>query len=326
MKRRPAIVAAAAMIALLGVLAGLAVDWGGWSFQLPRIEASPAKRERPVSAVTPAAASTQDALTDRRPPATAGLRSFGDAKKDANPPSTAPQKRRAAPQGQPPYWCFRTFFPGLPWMMSTDERNAGNAAHSDSEYIWNGTLGLRMDYVQIGDAAKQPRSVLSAQRNVLWQAIRAEPFRGKRVAFSPALRAMPGGHISAFLRSWNGSTGAPQLAADRSNPASTPTVMWSAAWGKPRLLLDVPADATILYYGIVQSGARTVWIDHVEITTDSLPAALSPYRDMGYYLEGLPPLPIDPNWTWNKPQNLDFEIIDPDENGEPLPDTPPPSC
>lgn len=107
-------------------------------------------------------------------------------------------------------------------------------------------------------------------------------------------------------------------------------MIWSSAWGNPRLLLDVPLDAKYIYYGFVQSGSLSVWIDHVEFSTD--PAAsiqdsanLSRYFDMARDLEKMPPLPIDPNWVWSKPENLDFEIVHP-EPDEVVENTPPPPC
>jgi hypothetical protein len=189
-----------------------------------------------------------------------------------------------------------------------------------------------MHYEPVGDALDQPQQVLNAQRNVLWQAIRAAPYRGKRIVFRPYLRAMPGGSITAFLRSWDGSTWTPQIAPDRLQPAKAPIATWGAAWGNPRLLLDVPLDAEIIYYGIVQARARSVWIDHVEVSTDDIPGPLgaapsiSRYLATGMFLENLPALPIDPNFVWDKPQNLDFEIVYPDEDAELPADTLPLTC
>lgn len=75
--------------------------------------------------------------------------------------------------------------------MNSDERNTGNAARSDTQVVWNGLRSVRMDAVQV-DPRKMPAYQRGAQRNVLWQAIHADAFVGKRVVFRPYLRATPG--------------------------------------------------------------------------------------------------------------------------------------
>lgn len=325
MKRRNGILAVAvALVALLCTLIHVGINRGVWNIHVPKIEGATTRSAKPA-AVAPPAPVVASNIPDGRLSGTADQRPASRATRVIAPPK--PQERSPKdPEAAPPFWCFRTFNPGLPWMMNTDERNTGNAAHSDSEYVWNGERSLRMDIMQIGEDMKGSRSPRT-QRNVLWQAIRAAPFRGKRIAFRPTLRSTPGGFITAFLRSWDGKTDAPGISPDLSDTAKTPTTDWRGAWGSPRLLLDVPMDAEIIYYGIVQSGAVPVWIDHVELERDTWPGVLgtSPNR-MDRSFAGLPPLPIDPNWVWDKPRNLDFEIVYPDENAEPLEDTPPLPC
>ena len=308
MNRRTPLIAATALTVLLGVLVYFGSSWGGWNLHPPRIEMVPAVTRTAAGTARPDDAEVTADSGSARPGAT-GFQPWGNP--NAAGPPREPESRSMPQQAGEsiPYWCFRTYYPGLPWMMSSHERNTGNAARSDLEYIWNGERSLRMHFEAVGDPLIDPPQVLNAQRNVLWQAIQAAPFRGKRFVFRPHLRAMPGGNISAFLRSWDGSTGTPQLAPDRTDPAKTPTVTWSAAWGNPRLLLDVPADAGIIYYGIVQSGTRPVWIDHVDITVDTFPGTLTTDPQMGRYLENLPALPIDANWVWDEPKNLDFENV-----------------
>jgi hypothetical protein len=210
-------------------------------------------------------------------------------------------------------------------MMNTDERNTGNAAHSDTQFIWNGERSVRLDIQPLVAPPNAPLRTRGVTRNVFWQAIRADAFRGKRITYRAALRAMPGGVATAFLRVWDGSNGAPLLAMDPANRARTPTIRWSAAWGRAELFLDIPVDAKFIYYGIVQSGNRPVWIDHVEINSDPVPGVLGTQGNIGESLENLPPLPIDPNWVWESPRNLDFETVYPEE-GEEVENTPPLPC
>jgi hypothetical protein len=302
-KRRTPFIAAA--IALLRVLAYLGSSWGGWDAGFPQITVTSTANRSAASTIQPDKAEVPGEGARAR---ATGFVPWGNP--DAARPPKEPRKESTEDAEESvPHWCFRTFYPGLPWMMSSHERNTGNAARSDLEYIWNGERSLRMHYVSVGDPLVDPPQVLNAQRNVLWQAIQAEPFRGKRFVFRPNLRAMPGGNATAFLRSWDGATGTPQLAADRIDPAKTPTVTWGAAWGSPRLVLDVSADAKVIYYGIVQSGSRPVWIDHVDITAETSTGTLDTLPYMGRYLEALPALPIDANWVWDEPKNLDFEHV-----------------
>lgn len=329
MKRRTGFFAATALIALLAVLTSLVSNWGGWNISVPKIEMTPTASRTSASIVKPDQAQV---IGDSRRPEPAGLQPWGNADAPDKAPREPKRERPKESVAGVPYWCFRTFYPGLPWMMSTHERNTGNAARSDSAFMWNGERSLQLHFEPVGDEMEQRLQVRHAQRNVLWQAIRAAPYRGKRIVFRPYLRAMPGGSVTAFLRSWDGSTGTPQLAPDRFEPAKAPIAMWGAAWGNPRLVLYVPLDAEIIYYGIVQSGARSVWIDHVEVSTDDISGPLGaapsirPYELSGRYLENLPALPINPNFVWDKPQNLDFEIVYPEEDAELPEDTLPLPC
>jgi hypothetical protein len=322
------VAAAVALTVLAGVLVLTGINLGGWSIHLPRIEGAMAKRAQPAAITTPAAPAVTSGLADRIVTRIAASRPASNA---TTPVSTIPTAKQKSPkdfEAGVPYWCFRTYYPGMPWMMNSDERNTGNAARSELEYIWNGERSLRLDFVPLEEGSRLSNAKLRAQRNVLWQAIRAAPYRGKRIVFRPTLRAMPGATLSAFLRSWDGATGAPQLTYDRSDPAKTPTVIWSTVWGNPRLLLYVPMDAEIIFYGIVQSSTRPVWIDHVELEADPVPGLQGelPYMgELGRYLDGLPPIPIDPNWVWKKPENLDFELVYPGEN-EIVEDSPPLPC
>jgi hypothetical protein len=330
MKRRIPFIAA--LIAVLGIMVYIGSSWRGRTLRLPRIEMTSALTGSATSMVKPDEAEPIDGHTEARRPRPTGLLPWGNG---SHPARVRREPERQGPKESGtavPFWCFRTFYPGLPWMMSSHERNTGNSARSDSEFIWNGERSLRLNFVPVGDPLKDPPLVLNAQRNVLWQAIRAAPFHGKRIVFRPVLRAMPGGRITAFLRSWDGSTGSPLLAPDRYAMAATPTAMWAGAWGSTPLLIDVPPESKIIYYGIVQSGERPVWIDHVEISVDimpgtlGIPANMSRHLEMSRYLENLPALPIDPNWVWDEPKNLDFETVYPDENAGTPDDTPPLPC
>jgi hypothetical protein len=40
----------------------------------------------------------------------------------------------------------------------------------------------------------------------------------------------------------------------------------------------------------------------------------------------IPALPVDPNWVWDEPKNLDFETVYPDGNAGTPDDTPPLPC
>jgi hypothetical protein len=304
MKHRRLVIAATAAILLVGALTYVGRNWGGWSLPVSRIEMAPVARQATaqveVDTVSPAAG---------RPAAT-GFVPMGPPRGARKPREQPRQTPRAVADGVP-YWCFRTFLPGLPWMMSTHESNNGNAARSDTESIWNGERSLRLHFEPIDVLGPGARAEYF-QRNVLWQAIRAEPYRGKRIVFRPYLRAEPGGSITAFLRSWNGGGIGPLLVTAGLPVAAMPTAAWGAAWGNPRLVLEVPADAEIIYYGIAQAREHPVWIDHVEVSLDTLSAPPSRAAiSSSNFVKDLPPLPINPNWVWDEPKNLDFEIVYP---------------
>ena len=96
----------------------------------------------------------------------------------------------------------------------------------------------------------------------MMQVQRAEGFRGKRVRLRGYIKA-------ANVHDWAGFW----LRVDPANPAGTPLafenmsdrpVRGSRDWAPYQIVFDVPENAALLNYGLLLSGAGTVWAAEVE--------------------------------------------------------------
>jgi len=122
----------------------------------------------------------------------------------------------------------------------------------------------------------------------LMQEFKAEQYLGKRVRFSGFVK-------SEGVQNWAGlwirvDKGKKTVAFD--NMQSRP-IKGTTGWQNYEVVLDVPQDATGIFFGILLDGIGSVWLNsaNFEIVPTSIPTT-----------GGEPPLP-------NGPKNLDFSEI-----------------
>lgn len=85
----------------------------------------------------------------------------------------------------------------------------------------------------------------------------------------------------------------------------------SSQWTEHAIVLDVPADASVMVYGLFTVNAGAVWIDDVRISVvDPVTALTAPPWSVG---NGVMNRPIDPNRALLAPENLGFEQTAPSD-------------
>lgn len=121
----------------------------------------------------------------------------------------------------------------------------------------------------------------------LMQDIRAEHYAGKRVRFSAFVKTEDAKSAGLWMRIDNGATA---VAFD--NMQDRP-LKGTLGWQRYSVVLDVPKDATGVFFGVLLSGSGKVWINSgsLEIVGDEIPTTASPNK------------PLRPE----APANLDFE-------------------
>jgi hypothetical protein len=212
--------------------------------------------------------------------------------------------------GVPRGWCFRARS-GFTWQESHAGPGPQHQFASDSRVVWQGSASAR-----IGAAEESlPTDVVG----VMWQAIVATPLRGKRVelsAFARSAISRPGrpwvGHL--FVRT-QGKAPLELMLSDQNAPSGArglnQYVPRNPEWDRYRVVLEVPSDAEVMYYGFALYGGGYVWIDDVRISTADASAVLTKYGSVG----GNPNIAIDPAWVLPAPFNLGFELTNDDSAG-----------
>jgi hypothetical protein len=121
----------------------------------------------------------------------------------------------------------------------------------------------------------------------LMQQVDAESYRGKRVRFSGAVR-------TEDLKGWTGLW--MRVDADSGRGVSFDnmqdrSIKGTTGWQRYDVVLDVPADAKVLAFGILMEDAGVAWLDdaRIEIAPASVPVTSKEHA----------PMP-------KQPQNLDF--------------------
>lgn len=119
----------------------------------------------------------------------------------------------------------------------------------------------------------------------LMQEFRADHYRGKRIRFSGVLKTADADWAGLWLRIDEGST---TLAFD--NMQDRP-VKGSTEWKRYEVVLDVPPNATGIFFGVLLSGSGEVWLNDskIEVVGGEILPTAQPVQ-----------LPRD------EPRNLDF--------------------
>jgi erythromycin esterase len=139
----------------------------------------------------------------------------------------------------------------------------------------------------------------------LWQSVRADLFRGRRVRLSGYLKVSDVSGVGFGLRLQVDDAHRTRVIDGMANRRQLGTKDWTYA----QVVLDVPNDALGLQVGAVQSGSGTAWVDDIrlevvgsDIAVTAPPSEGGPFHDSLYVLTEYQRAP-------SEPRNLDFEGI-----------------
>lgn len=155
-----------------------------------------------------------------------------------------------------------------PWIISGD-RAGSYQAGIDNVETSSGKGAKFLRYVQGDDKSF----------GSLTQTISAQRYVGQRVRFRAMIKTRD---VSKWAGLWM-----QVQASDRSNAAfynsSDQPIKGTTRWQQRSVTLDVPEDATIIAFGLINSGGGQVWIDELsfevvgkDVPVDSMPPAKLP--------------------------------------------------
>ncbi len=220
----------------------------------------------------------------------------------ANGQSSVARSKGSVDAGVPLGWCFRAQS-GFTWLDAHAGPGPQHEFASDTSVVWQGSASAR---IGAADESLPPDVV-----GVMWQAIVATPLRGKRVEVSAYVRSrisLPGrpwvGHL--FVRT-QGKAPLELLLSDQNAPGEQGLnryVPRNVEWDRYGVVLDVPSDAEVMYYGFALYGGGYAWIDDVRISLAETSSEVTHYGSVG----GNRNIAIDPSWVLPAPLNLGFEL------------------
>ena len=151
-----------------------------------------------------------------------------------------------------------------PWILG----GRGYSLELDTEVAQSGQRSLRIRYEQAGRFA------------VATLPFDAKSVLGKRLRLTGYLKSqdVAQGHAGLWMRVDKGSQMVAFDNMDRRGVSGT------SPWAQYSVVLDVPEDATRIFYGALLTGIGTVWVDNLTIEAESIP----PVKDVELHgsLEG----------------------------------------
>ena len=161
-------------------------------------------------------------------------------------------------------YAFRTVWKALAGLVACSLASGGPAPRG-----WHIAGSKPADYLSGVDAQAvyggQPSAYLKANKSVvegfgtLMQNISADEYLGKRVRFSAFVK-------SEGVQDWAGlwmrvDKGSEMLAFDNMQNRS---IKGTTGWQSYEVVLDVPSNATGIFFGILLGGTGTVWLNNVK--------------------------------------------------------------
>jgi erythromycin esterase len=161
--------------------------------------------------------------------------------------------------------------------------------------------GLDLDIKHSGSRSAYLKGTVDQPRgqSALRQAIAADNYRGKRLRMSAIVRTQDvEGSVGLWMRV--NSREQSGLAFDN---MSTRAIKGTTDWTKYEVVLDVPAMAADIFFGVIASGRGQTWVDDIQfevvgqdVATTAMPT--QPVRRLAKLVEDLP----------KEPRNLGFEL------------------
>jgi len=180
------------------------------------------------------------------------------------------------------------------------------------------------DYEVLSDpnehTAGKTSVLLSSTRSLtgwgtLYQFADAESLRGKRIEFVADLRTFGVGNTANLFVRADDASGAPialdnmlySYGEERSDVAiSNRGLSGDTGWTSTNVVLDIPASAHAISYGVALVGSGKVWIDNARIEAVAAETPITAFQRTKSMLEGMPAFRMREVST--VPRNLDFEL------------------
>jgi hypothetical protein len=121
----------------------------------------------------------------------------------------------------------------------------------DKSVAHQGKQSGRVSYVGTGEPEKPGFGTLT-------QGISPDPFRGKRVRYSGYVRTKNVAGSAGLWMRVDGSEQGRSLSFDNMMDRG---IVGTSDWKKYEIVLDVPKEATAIYFGMLVSGKGTAWVD-----------------------------------------------------------------
>jgi hypothetical protein len=200
---------------------------------------------------------------------------------------------------------------------------APRAAGAQTAQLPIGWHGLNGDYLIGTDIAQRPggagthaativsKTTTPQSAGLLFQSIKADEFKGVRVALAAYVKTEHGDAGSAHL--WLRVDGADKTLS--SDYMLGRPILPGKDWALYSIVIDVPADAVGITFGVAQNGPGQLWVD--DFTFDVTTENVTPSGQLGgLYGHAAPPngalgAPFTKAYAQapRRPVNLDFEQI-----------------
>ncbi len=209
-----------------------------------------------------------------------GSRDSSDAQKGTRPRSSAACTGNSSSEVfAPPGWQVSRLRTGQ-WLEVT------GAALVATDQVWQGSQSVHAG--------------VSHLVSILWQAVDAKPFHGKRVSISASFHGsgLRGTGVVLYARTFSG----PSVDVYRPERNDMGVPLPNETWSRPTMRIDVPSGSDVLLYGVGIAGA---WVDDVQISV--VGEADGSMTNVPIADRIAPPMPVRPAFVLPRPRNLDFE-------------------
>ncbi len=173
------------------------------------------------------------------------------------------------------------------------------AVHLDEHVRHGGKISARLTSI-----VPEPHAFCN-----LTQMINAEKFKGARVRFSGDVRTSKVGKWAGVWMRVDGERASPALAFD--NMEQRP-IRGTSSWKRCSVVLDVPAEAVDIAFGMLMGGAGAAWVSDMKFeVVDSRVPVTGGWYARRKSAPSQEKNPFDKSKWGNVPRNLDFQSSDP---------------
>ena len=147
------------------------------------------------------------------------------------------------------------------WFISSQEGPLQGRANYEAR------IDPETAFQEFPSALLRSKSSRTNASGTLMQQTRADSFRGKRIELSAHLRSRDVTNEAGLWIRAEDEAGAVLVFKNlQSSDGHTSFVRENTEWTNARLVVDIPASAVSLYYGVQLEGPGCVWISHVQFS------------------------------------------------------------